>query len=144
YTRANRVVYGGGGITPDLHIPWHLELNKASRLLLNNAKRPLFNWGAKFLSEHKDDLSDYHSFQIDWTLSDQQFESFVSYLKTEQISFDSLAVEEDKDYLKNMLKAEIAGANWGHDEELGIRRMFDNQVMSALEHFSEAEFFINN
>ena len=144
YTRANRVVYGGGGITPDLHIPWHLELNKASRSLLNNAKRPLFNWGAKFLSEHKDDLADYHAFQVDWALSDQQFESFVSYLKTEQISFDSLAVEEDKDYLKNMLKAEIAGANWGHDEESGIGRMFDNQVMSALEHFDEAATFIND
>lgn len=144
YTRANRIVYGGGGITPDLHIPWELDINSANRALLINPKRPMFNWGALFLSEHKDELRDYHSFQINWTLSDDQFNSFLTYLEEEDIKYDSLAVEQDKDYLKNMLKAEIAGSNWGNDEESGIRRIYDNQVMGALNYFDEAAAFISN
>lgn len=144
HTRANRIVYGGGGITPDLHIPWELDLNSANRALLTNPKRPMFNWGALFLSEHKAELRDYQSFQINWTLSDDQFNSFLSYLGEEDIKYDSLAVEQDKDYLKNMLKAEIAGANWGNDEESGIRRIYDNQVMGALNYFDEAAAFISN
>ncbi len=143
-TRANRTVYGGGGITPDMHIPWQLELNSSNRALVTSARRPLFNWGALFLSQHKDELDDYQRFQVDWTLSDDQFNTFLDYLEAEDIAYDSLAVEEDKDYLKNMLKAEIAGANWGNDEESGIRRINDNQVMGALEYFDEAAAFITN
>ena len=27
-TRSGRAVYGGGGITPDVHIPWDLEITE--------------------------------------------------------------------------------------------------------------------
>lgn len=142
-TRANRTVYGGGGITPDVHIPWVLNLNQANRGLLSSGKRPLFNWGALYLSLHRDELPEYVHFRNEWSLSDDQFIDFLEYLESEEISYDSLAVFENRDYLKNLLKAEIAGALWGIDEESGIRRQSDNQVMEALSHFTEAASFIS-
>ncbi len=141
-TRSNRIVYGGGGITPDVHIPWELDLKSENRIILTSAKRPLFNWGALFVSKHKIELGEYPQFQNNWKLSDEYFTEFLNYLSEEEIAYDSLAVEQDKDYLKNMLKAEIASAHWGNNEGSGVRRMFDNQVMGAIDHFNEAATFI--
>ncbi|MFH1852956.1 MAG: S41 family peptidase [Candidatus Neomarinimicrobiota bacterium] len=141
-TRADRTVYGGGGITPDVHIPWVFDLAAENRAIITSPKRPFFNWGANYYNERKPELGDYWSFLNNWTISDADYADFLGYLKQEEIAFDSAAVENDKVYFKNLLKAEIAGAHWGRDEEFGVRRLLDNQVVEALNHFDQAGSFL--
>ena len=62
-------------------------------------------------------------------------------------SFDSPAtnvneINKDKEYLKIMIKSEIAGNKWGRDELWGIRITADSQIMGALNHFNEADAFL--
>jgi carboxyl-terminal processing protease len=141
HTRSGRVVYGGGGITPDVYIPRILELQAATRELLMNNKRPLFNWASVYASEHRQQFNDYEAFRRDWQLTDDDWRDFLSYLDQEAIEYDSTALVQDREYLLNNLKAKIAGALWSRNEAAGISLLTDNQVMGALEHFKEAAVF---
>jgi len=50
--------------------------------------------------------------------------------------------KKDSSYLKIMLKSEIAGAKWGRNELWGVRISTDNQLITALKHFNEADAFL--
>lgn len=141
-TRANRTVYGGGGITPDIYIPWDLDLNENTRALFVNPQRPLFNWAAGYVSSNKKKLDDFTDFLNYWTLDDKDYARFLEFLTSEEIEYDSTAVEQDKEFLKSLIKAEIAGARWGNDSEYGVRGKIDNQVMEALQYFDQAAAFL--
>jgi len=142
-TRSGRVVYGGGGITPDVYIRWELDLQKNTQKLLSNPKRPFFNWGSNYTNSHKNELNLYENFKNNWELDDSDFQNFIEYTLGEEIEIDRDELEIDKAYILKMLKSEIAGAYWSKDEAIGIRLSYDNQVMDALDYFNEAAGFIN-
>lgn len=141
-TRAGRTVYGGGGITPDIHIPWELELTDATWGIMRNPNRPMFNWGANFVRNNLDIPSDYREFQLNWTLPANALDDFLAYAEAEDGKFDLEEARENKTYLEIILKAEVAGAVWGRDELWGVRIAVDNQVVGALKHFNEADAFL--
>ncbi|MEE3302326.1 MAG: S41 family peptidase, partial [Candidatus Neomarinimicrobiota bacterium] len=43
-TRGGRIVYGGGGVTPDIYIPFNMKLNSATRQIMSHPNRLMFNW----------------------------------------------------------------------------------------------------
>jgi carboxyl-terminal processing protease len=141
-TRAGRTVYGGGGITPDIYIPWESPLSAASQRILANPKRPAFNWASTFSNEHKQLFESFQSFESDWKMTEKDFDNFLSFLENEEIEFDSSAVVTDKEYILNYLKSQVAGSVWGRNEAFKIRLKDDNQVVESLKHFEEADDFI--
>ena len=142
-TRDGRVVYGGGGITPDQYVSWDLDLQKNTQRILGNPKRPFFNWGSNYANEHRDEFDVYDNFRTHWVLDENDFQMFIDYLSSEKIEINAEELEKDKDYILNMLKSEVASAHWGKDEAMGIRLNYDNQVIDALNYFDEAAGFIN-
>jgi len=140
-TRHGRIVYGGGGITPDVYIPRKLELQKTTQELLMNPKRPLFNWASVYASKYRDKVPDYEIFRSEWGLTDDDFKDFLAYLQQEEIEYDSAKIYIDEDYLLNSLKSQIAGAVWSRNEAIGISLQFDNQVQEAQKYFEEAAAF---
>jgi len=141
-TRKGRTVYGGGGITPDIYIPWESPLSTASQRILANPKRPAFNWASTFSNEHKQQFESFQSFESDWKMTEKDFDDFLSFLENEEIEFDSSAVATDKEYILNYLKSQVAGSVWGRNEAFKIRLKDDNQVVESLKHFEEADDFI--
>ena len=139
-TRNGRTVYGGGGITPDIHIPWELELNETTRKILSHPNRFMFNWSTQYIKENKIG-GKYATFQSDWELPEEAVDGFYNYINEEE-DFDKEEFEANRSYLKVILKSEVAGAKWGRDELWGIRIATDNQVMDALSHFNAADAFI--
>ncbi len=150
-TRSGRVVYGGGGITPDIYIPrGDTLIENETYKLLSNSKRPLFNWASIYLSNNEmknntsENINNFIKFRDHWSLSEHEFRGFLLYLKQEDIQYDSTAIYNNKNYIMNHLKAECAGILWGNNETWGIRRRTDNQIIEALKYFEEASGFINN
>ena len=149
-TRSGRIVYGGGGITPDIYIPRDAHIENETYKLLSNSKRPLFNWASIYFSNNKvekdttEELNNYTKFRDHWSLPEYEFQNFLLYLKQEDIHYDSTATHNNKNYIMNHLKAEFAGILWGNNETWGIRRRTDNQVIEALKYFEEASAFIND
>ncbi|MAS77034.1 MAG: peptidase [Candidatus Marinimicrobia bacterium] len=142
-TRAGRIVYGGGGITPDEYIPYELNLNKETQKIVGNQNRPIFNWSTKFVSEFGDSLGAFENFKETWNINDEDYTDFLNYLIKLEINPDTTEVEIDEAYIKNLIKSEIAGAKWGKDMQWGIRLMQDNQILEALNHFDQAEEFLS-
>ena len=60
--------------------------------------------------------------------------------KEREINIDD--INKDKEYIKIMLKSELAGQRWGRDELWGVRIMADSQILGALKHFNEADAFL--
>ncbi|MFQ6604363.1 MAG: S41 family peptidase [Fidelibacterota bacterium] len=142
HTRSGRTVYGGGGITPDVYIPWENNTLEATRKLLWHSKRPIFNWASIYAARLRESEPDFETFRSDWTLLEEEFQEFLTYLKEEEIHFDSEAIEKDRDKIIVNIKAEIAGALWSRNEAVGIRLEQDNQVLEAQNHFPEAGAFL--
>ena len=142
-TRAGRIVYGGGGITPDEYIPYELNINKSTQKIIGSQKRPLFNWGTKFVSKYGDSLNNFQSFKESWEINDSSYKDFLNYLSELEIKPDSSESPIDTLFIKNMMKSEIAGAKWGKDMQWSIRLMQDNQIIEALQYFEQAEEFLS-
>ena len=104
----------------------------------------MFNWSTNFLNEKNKVNNNYSDFQNSWKVSDNILNNFLSYVKDqdETIKIDSALT--DKQYLKIMLKSEIAGAKWGIDALWGIRVKADNQLMESIKHFDEADSFLKS
>ena len=149
-TRSGRVVYGGGGITPDIYIPRDTLIENETYKLLSNSKRPLFNWASIYLSNNEmknktsENINNFTKFRDHWSLSEHEFQDFLFYLKQEDIQYDSTAIYNNKNYIMNHLKAECAGILWGNNETWGIRRRTDNQIIEALKYFEEASSFLDD
>lgn len=140
-TRNGRTVYGGGGITPDVHIPWDLELNETARKILSHPSRFLFNWSTQYINENETPNS-YKEFQANWSIPEQAVDDFYKFISIGE-SFNKEEFDSSRTYLSVILKSEIAGAKWGRDELWGVRVAVDNQVMSAVDHFKEADAFLH-
>ncbi|MBD67289.1 MAG: peptidase, partial [Candidatus Marinimicrobia bacterium] len=140
-TRKGRTVYGGGGITPDIHLPWDLKLTETTRKIMSNPERPIFNWSTKYIKKNKIPGT-YRNFQSSWEISEKAYNQFLSYLADQEKKINLEEINRDQEYIKIMLKSEIAGQRWGRNELWGVRIMADNQIMGALKHFNEADAFL--
>ena len=143
HTRAGRTVYGGGGIKPDLYIPWKSQIGTAAQKILADPKRPAFNWASTFGAEFREEFGDFNDFFNNWQLTDDDFDDFLSFLEMEEISYDSSLIIADKNYFLNYLKSQVAGSVWSRNELFKIRLSDDNQVIEAIKHFEEAAGFID-
>ena len=143
-TRSGRVVYGGGGVTPDIYIPFNLKLNSATRQIMSHPNRLMFNWSTSYIKNNNDLSESFKDFQLNWQVEDSLFKEFLTFAKKEIDDLELEKAHEDKKYLKIILKSEIAGAKWGIDQLWGVRANADNQLSDALKHFDEASSFIIN
>ena len=144
-TKSGRTVYGGGGITPDIYIPYKSTLNSETAKIIRNPKRPIFNFASKYASSFKEDFPSFNNFKEEWDVTNSMLQDFFVYLDSDSIKFlkDSI-INNDSEFLKNRIKSELAGSIWGKNENTNIRLRFDNQVNEALKHFNEADAFIRS
>ena len=141
-TKNGRVVYGGGGITPDHYIPWKLKIEESSRKLVSHPDRILFNWSNIIASKSKLKSSQsFKKFKSSWSLDDIEFQNFISYVSKKDSKLNINEIKKDKEYFKTMIKSEVAGIIWSRDELWSIRTDLDNQVMQALDYFNNDKEF---
>ena len=143
-TRGGRVVYGGGGVTPDIYVPYDLKLKTATRQIMVHPNRLMFNWSTNYLSENNKLSNTYSDFQKTWTIPDNALDDFFEYVSKQDKTIEIDSARTDKEYLKTMLKSEIAGAKWGINELWGVRVKADNQLMESIQYFDEAGSFLKS
>ncbi len=143
-TKSGRTVYGGGGITPDIFIPFKSSINMETGKVLRNPKRPIFNYASNYASTHSDDFDDFSTFRDSWETSESMLQEFFVHLDGDSIDVITDSLMVDKSYLKNRIKSEIAGTIWGKDEATNVRLGLDNQVLKSIKHFNEADAFLKS
>ena len=141
-TRQGRTVYGGGGITPDIYVPYKSILTKETQKLLRNPERPIFNFSSSYATQNDLGFKDFNNYKQSWHVNQSVYSQFLDYLDSDSISFNPDSLLKDQSFIYNRIKSEIAGTIWGKDESTSIRLSLDNQVSEALKYFNEANAFL--
>jgi len=132
-TPGGRIVYGGGGIMPDIFVG--IDTVGASQYLSIVSYQGLLNqFGFDYADGHRVDLKNYTSyrdFKQRFEITDDLLKDFVSYSSEKGIAADDKGIKASKEVLKIRIKAYIARNIWGNDGYYAIMNQDDNVLKEA-------------
>lgn len=130
-TPAGKVVYGGGGIIPDVFVPKDTSIeNETLDYVTRNGFMSYFIF--EYLEQHRHmfDGMDFNSFKTDYQVSDQLAEEFIAYARLQEAHID---MSEYLEELKLALKANIAQQIYGPNAYEYILNIDDSMLQKVLE-----------
>ncbi|TSA26974.1 MAG: S41 family peptidase, partial [Ignavibacteriales bacterium] len=140
-TKNGRTVYGGGGITPDYIVEPGKVPNYSAELRKNNV---YYQFVRKILDKDGTALkekysSDLRKFENEFQISNEQMQSFVKYAESLKVKYDTQGYEEDKENIRQRLKAFIARDLFKNNGWYLTLLKSDHQFQKAASLFDEAE-----
>ncbi len=128
HTDSGRVVYGGGGITPD-----HIAKAKRASTFLSRLVREnlLFDFAIRYLAAHP-------GIEGELAVNDSVLEEFRKFLESRKASFTDEDLKNDREDLSLRLRAQVARVRHGAESEIRVLIEGDVQVQKALTLFDEA------
>jgi len=139
YTIAeHRVVYGGGGITPDVRITKTFDLNDAEIKL--ESSRDLFEFANEFANQHFDkNTADAADFLKNYRVPDDAVQAFIKQAAADTtVGLTADELGKEKEYIRTAIKREVAGNLWGENARYQVIIKEDPEVAEAMKHFPEA------
>jgi carboxyl-terminal processing protease len=132
-TDLGRIVYGGGGITPDVFVK-PAQLSRTTQIL--EVRSAIFSYAVQYAASHPNIGNDF-------AITPQHVDDFVRYSIDKDFAPASeiraaLQQPADRRYVERALKAEIIAAKSGYDASYPARLQGDEQVEKALQLFPEA------
>ena len=133
-TKSGRIVYGGGGITPDVHVPISIEFSKDTQLILSNANRLLFKYAHHIKNNYKNLHFSKFLNQIT-TNQTENIQDFIEWLKAleEPLNIEPNNIEVDWIYINNRILSEVANIHWGKNYSYYILLLNDQQFQKSIE-----------
>ena len=138
YTDSGRLVYGSGGVTPDIEIEQDYMSDFEMSVERDGA---LFSFAVEYANEHEGVDENY-------TVDDATFERFKSflgqrekieeYLNVFKLSFSDSLVDANSEYLKRGIRREMARRISGATAAYKIAIEADTQLHEALKLFEDA------
>jgi len=139
-TEGGRTVYGGGGIMPDIFIPF--DSTRYNQVLTSLIRKGVINaYVNEYLDKNRKSLlreySTFEQFNKDFEISDQEFSAFIE--KGEE---DGALTEENKKdmnefFVKLQLKALIARNLYEMGSYFEVLAPYDHEIIKALEVIKE-------
>jgi len=117
YTPAGKVVYGGGGIMPDVYVPLKIddEYTFYNKLLRKNL---IFQYAFDYTDTHRESMDIYTSttmFFENFKISDEMFNELIDIAKKDKVKGNKKEIRNSELKIKTLLKAFI-GRNLLDDE----------------------------
>ncbi len=131
-TPKGKVVYGGGGIFPDVFVP--LDTTGSSWYLTHLRYSPAFTTFAfEFVSDKRNKWKSVDQYVKEFEVSDKILEDFARYAKKEfDITIDRVGLNRSKGRIKSDLKGEIARQLWVEEGFYHVQNKVDAEVREAL------------
>lgn len=135
WTSKGRKVYGGGGIRPDVIVKSGIITPFTSLLL---SKRLFFDFGSRYAQKRKLLAQDYE-FYLNYFLIDTQIlEEFKAFIDEGGVEQNEAEFRKDLDYIKLLLKSEIARNLWDSKRYYEVYVRGDYQVLEARKLFQKS------
>lgn len=133
-TATGRIVYGGGGITPDVFVK-PAPLSRTTQLL--EVRSAIFNYGVEYVAQHPDVTEAV-------AITPAVIEDFVHFATEKDIApvadiREALQKPNDRAFVERALKAEIIAAKYGFDASYPYRLQGDNQIAKAIEELPDSQ-----
>lgn len=140
-TNAGRIVYGGGGITPDYIVRGESITKYTTELLKGNI---FYLYTLGYLDKNSNSIKNKYQnsftrFNKEFNLSEDDIKSFIKLASDKNVKFSEDDFKKDKDYITSRIKAQIARNFWKNEGWFTVLLKTDNQVSKAETLFKEAK-----
>ncbi len=132
-TDGGRMMYGGGGITPDEKIPTPKTSRFQDSLLIHYA---FFNFAKHYTLTHHP----AKNFEVD----DAVLQDFRKFLDDQKVPYTEAELAQVNDWVRSNIKSEILIDAYGQEEGMKARTEADPQVVKALELLPKAKQLAEN
>jgi carboxyl-terminal processing protease len=132
YTDTGRIVYGGGGITPDVRLP---------RPHHNDFQKDLYPdmLTDRFLEFTDDYLAHHPAPSPAWKPGAAVLRDFQAFLRRKRIPFTPQDIQANTAWILLQIREHVATSLYGDNQGLEIRYRHDPEVRQALRHLPQAE-----
>jgi len=131
-----RTVYGGGGVVPDVFVPYDTTMN--SDLLFNILSKNLItNYAVKFYTAKKTKGLDYKDV-LDKLNPGEIVASFKKFCTTKKVKWSEQDWKKSKEYIINRLMASIIRVRFGNNGYFKKSAEIDQEIKKALEVLSSS------
>lgn len=131
-TPKGKIVYGGGGILPDIFIP--LDTSGSSWYFTELRYSPAFqNFAFDFVANKRTQWKSVLDFKNSFVVTDNLLNQFLAYAeKNEKISRNPRELQVSKNLIKQALKAEIARQIWTEQGYFFVISDYDREIQKAI------------
>jgi carboxyl-terminal processing protease len=126
YTEKGRIVYGGGGINPDIEIDqtrlsdFEIELRR---------KNSFFNFSINYLLDHQDAV------ELSFTADDEIVNDFLQFIEADSIEYEQTELDSSYSWITNEISNNVVSRKFGVEEGYKIIIKEDTQLQDALDLF---------
>jgi carboxyl-terminal processing protease len=126
-TDAGRIMYGGGGITPDEKIPAMKSNHFEDEMLMHYA---FFDFSKRYMANH--------TVSKELVVDDAMQQQFKDFLKAQKIDVTDKEFADNVDWVKARIKTELFTSQFGQAAGAQVITEWDPQVNAALKYMPEA------
>lgn len=140
-TADGRIVYGGGGITPDYIVKSGLVTTYTQNLLRKNI---FYTFILSYLDKNSDEIKQKYNdnlskFKSDFKITQDMVKNFIQFASSKEVVYNEEEYQKDKEYIEARLKAQIARNFWKNEGWYSVLLSTDDQLNKAVTLFNEAK-----
>jgi carboxyl-terminal processing protease len=143
FTNANRTVYGGGGILPDIFVPLDTSMNSTYYDDLRR-KGILSDFALTYTDNNRKtllkDYADVHAFRKSFDLSEDVMKSFLAYAEKKDVKKDESGFARSETVIRAQLKALIARDLWNTNAYYVMINDINNFFQKAVQSMDDQTF----
>jgi carboxyl-terminal processing protease len=131
-TASGRIVYGGGGIKPDIFVPIDPMLKNE---YFNELNPWIAEYAYRYYSIYRKDLkfSNWQDYQRNFRVSDYALNDFIKYSERQGVAKQPTQLPYIKNLARQYLKARLARLLYGDEGYYGILNENDLMITRAVE-----------
>jgi carboxyl-terminal processing protease len=134
-TPGNRVVYGGGGIMPDLFVPW--DSTQVTTYYSNLVRKGVFNgFTIDYVNDNRNKLRrnypDFQKFKSNFKVDADMMDAFLARAGKEGVEFVEEDFEKSENYIRYQVKALIARNLWQMSNYFEVVAEVDDTLLQAV------------
>ena len=136
-TPKNRIVYGGGGIYPDIVQPQKdIKLTEDFEKLLLSREHVFFKYADNYVNSHPEIGTDQKAFFDRFEIDSFILNDFISSMK---LGLSQREIESNREHIAFVLKREIAGRLWGEKGRHRVNALADPQLHDSMKYFPQVK-----
>jgi carboxyl-terminal processing protease len=143
-TPAQRVVYGGGGIMPDIFIPW--DSTWISDYYTELRRKGVLNqFTVQYVNDHREQILDKYpavkEYKEGFMLDEKFMDGFIRFAEDMEVPFDEDGYKTSETFLKYQIKAWMARNLWDVSASYEVFSDNDDGYLKALEVMKDDSLF---
>lgn len=144
YTPNNRVVYGGGGIMPDVFVP--LDSTKFTDFYVDLLSKGIFgDFVLEYLDRERKNLKkkfqDFSQFDTTFNIDGSILEEFLEFSGSKGVNYIDVEKEFTAEHIRYQLKALIARNLFDFKSYFQVMTQIDDGFLKALEVINNSAYF---